>query len=382
MTYVIRNTFPKDSILERKGVKISLCMYMSPVVSKRDKDHVIFKQLIKTIHQGLEALEGNPSELSLIQKVNEMNEEPSWFDHSGKSIVIYIDSLETTLYILSTELQPFSMVSDIFYIRPLISYYKDLQTYMILALEADDFGLFLCDRNHIEKITMDIKTSLHDVFNDQEKQRYVTHGAYGGTNDPSNVHGHGSRNDLKDSMKMKYFSYIDRFILDQYGSDHTYALLLLTSEIHYHDYVTVSKHKKLMPLYIEGSLKIMTLDDILLDVKDIEMKRLKEVTSERLLKYGDLLDSKQSSRDLSVITKEIFDGNIETLLVEKDYNLEGFIDYEKRAYVLNCDSKANHGDIINALISLAISKGSEILICEKKDMKEYQSMLAIFRYRV
>jgi len=62
MTYVIRNTFPKDSILERKGVKISLCMYMSPIVSKRDKDHVIFKQLIKNIHQGLEALEGNPSE--------------------------------------------------------------------------------------------------------------------------------------------------------------------------------------------------------------------------------------------------------------------------------------------------------------------------------
>jgi hypothetical protein len=35
---------------------------MSPIVSKRDKDHVIFKQLIKTIHQWLEALERNPSE--------------------------------------------------------------------------------------------------------------------------------------------------------------------------------------------------------------------------------------------------------------------------------------------------------------------------------
>jgi hypothetical protein len=322
MTYVIRNTFPKDSILERKGVKISLCMNMSPIVSKRDKDHVIFKQLIKTIHQGLEALEGNPSELSLIQKVNEMNEEPSWFDHFGKSIVIDMDILETTLYILNTELKPFSMVSEIFYIRPLIAYYKDLQTYMILALDADDFGLFLCDSNHIEKISMDIKTSLHDIFSDQEKKRYVTHGAYGGTNNPSNVHGHGSRKDLKDMMKMKFFSYIDRFILDQDGSDITYALLLLTSEIHYHDYVTVSKHKKLMPLYINGSLKTMTLDNIIFQVKDIEMKRLKEVTSARLLRYGDLLDSKESSRDLSVITKAIFDGNIETLLIEKDYNFE------------------------------------------------------------
>jgi hypothetical protein len=167
-------------------------------------------------------------------------------------------------------------------------------------------------------------------------------------------------------MKMKFFSYIDRFILDQDGSDHTYALLLLTSEIQYHDYVTVSKHKKLMPLYIKGSLKTMTLDDILLKVKDIEMKRLKEVTFERLLRYGDLLDSKQSSHDSSVIAKANFDGNIETLLIEKDYNLEGFIDYEKKAYALHVDSNANHGDIINALISLAISKDSKILICEKR----------------
>jgi len=158
--------------------------------------------------------------------------------------------------------------------------------------------------------------------------------------------------------------------------------LLLTSEIHYHDYVTVSKHKNLMPLYINGSLKTMTLDDVLLEVKDIEMKRLKEVTSERLLRYGDLLDSKISSHDLSVITKAIFDGNIETLLIEKDYKIEGFIDYEKRAYALHVDSNTNHGDIINALISLSISKGSEILICEKEDLNELPGMIAIFRYSV
>jgi hypothetical protein len=272
------------------------------------------------------------------------------------------------------------MVSDIFYISPLINYYKDLQTYLILALDADDFGLFVCDRNHIEKITINIKTSLHDIFSDQEKQQYVTHGAYGATNNPSNVHGHGSRNDLKDMMKIKYFSYIDRFILDQDGSDITYALLLLTSEIHYHDYVTVSKHIKLMPLYIEGSLKTMTLDYILKEVKDIEKNRLKEVTSARLLRYGDLLDSKKSSRDLSVITKAIFDGNIETLLIEKDYKIEGFIDYEKRLYLSHDDISDNHGDGINALISLAISKGSEILTFEKEDRKEIPSMLAIFRY--
>jgi hypothetical protein len=67
-------------------------------------------------------------------------------------------------------------------------------------------------------------------------------------------------------------------------------------------------------------------------------------------------------------------------LIEKEYTLEGFIDYEKRVYVLHGDSNANHGDFINALISLAISKGSEILICEKEDLKELPSIVAIFRY--
>jgi hypothetical protein len=55
---------------------------------------------------------------------------------------------------------------------------------------------------------------------------------------------------------------------------------------------------------------------------------------------------------------------------------------KKSVFIPNDDKNSNHGDRNNVLISLAISKGSEILIFDKEDRKELPSMLAIFRYPV
>jgi hypothetical protein len=91
MTYVIRNTFPNDHLLKTKGLKISLCMYMSPNVSEREKDRITFKNLIKSLHEEFESLKPSDSKEILNKKLEELELEPSWFDHSGKSIIIYMD---------------------------------------------------------------------------------------------------------------------------------------------------------------------------------------------------------------------------------------------------------------------------------------------------
>ena len=382
MTYVTRNTFPKHPFFESSGLKISLCMYISPIVSERDKDHMIFKQLLQSIDTDLKASEKSISQDILIQKVEEIRLDPSWFEYRNQSIVIYMDIHETSLFVLQTVLMPFSMVSNAFYMTPLLMYYDQLHTYVILALEADDFQLFIGNRHRIEKIDLRIETSLHDIFSDQEKQQHVSHGPYGGASDPSTVHGHGSTKDLKDVMKMKFFSYVDRYLIDQDIMNHAYSLILLTSEFHEHDYKKISKHPYLLDDYIKGSLKSMHLDDVILEINAIDMKRNKALIQSRILRYGDLLHTKQSSDDMHIITKAILEGNIETLLIKKEDVLENFVVDDIR-HEVSYDHK-HHDDLthINYIMSIAFSKGSEVLLANQEDMKAYPTVIAIFRYPV
>jgi hypothetical protein len=187
---------------------------MSPNVSEREKDRITFKNLIKSLHEEFESLKPSDSKEILIKKLEEVELEPSWFDHSGKSILIYIDEVETFVYILHSVEQPFSIVSQTFHIIPLVLYYQNLKTYLILALEADDFKILKGNRYEMKPIELLEKTSLKDTFSDSEHQNYVTHGLYGGTKEVSNLHGHGSTKDLKDIMKMKYFKHVDDYILE------------------------------------------------------------------------------------------------------------------------------------------------------------------------
>jgi hypothetical protein len=170
MTYVIRNTFPKHPFFESSDLKISLCMYISPIVLERDKDQMIFKQLLQLIDNALKSSKKSISQEILIQKVEEVRLDPSWFGYTNQSIVIYIDIHETSLFVLQTVLMPFSMVSNEFYMTPLLMYYDRLHTYVILALEAEDFQLFICNRHRIEKIDLLIEESQHNIFSDQEKK--------------------------------------------------------------------------------------------------------------------------------------------------------------------------------------------------------------------
>jgi death-on-curing protein len=190
---------------------------MSPNVSERDKDRITFKNLIKSLHEEFESLEPSDSKEILIKKLEELELELSWFDYSGKSIIIYIDKVETSVYILHSVEQPFSIVSQTFHIIPLVLYYQNLKTYLVLALQADDFKILKGNRYEMKPIELLEKTSLKDTFSDSEHQKYVTHGSYGGTKEESIFHGHGITKDLKDIIKMKYFKYIDDYIIEHSG---------------------------------------------------------------------------------------------------------------------------------------------------------------------
>jgi hypothetical protein len=380
MTYVIRNTFPNDQLLSIKGLKISFCMYMSPNVSEREKDRITFKNLIKSLHVEFESLETSDSKDILIKKLEELELELSWFDHSGKSIIIYIDEVETSLYILHSVEQTFSIVSQTFHIIPLILYYQNLKTYLILALEADDFKILKGNRYEMKCIELLEKTSLKDIFSDSEHQNYVTHGSYGGTKEETVFHGHGSTKDLKDITKMKYFKYVDEYILKHFSKEQNYLIILISNDMNYHDFMSISKNNAVMDQYIEGSIKTITQDEISSKIKSIEEDVYKTFVDSRIKRYHDVFESKQSSDDIEIIRKALKDGKVETLIIDKDFALSEFSNADSKRYEYKYINKSLGDDSINTLILVALSKGSEIIIIDKLITSLDTKIIAIFRY--
>jgi hypothetical protein len=165
---------------------------------------------------------------------------------------------------------------------------------------------------------------------------------------------------------MKYFKHVDEYILEHVSKDQDYPVILLTNDMNYHDFMSITKNKSVMDQYIEGRIKTLSLGDISSKVKSIEEDVYKTFVDSRIKRYHDVLQSKQSSDDLVEINRALMKGKVETLIISSDLKMH---------LHFNNDSES-----MSEVILLAITNGSELVIANETNMPNDKNVIAIFRY--
>jgi hypothetical protein len=163
----------------------------------KENDKIVFKNLFKDVMGELSLLDESDEKDILIQKVETLMLDTSLFNYNDQSLLIYIDSEHTSLYILQTLIKTFTQVSRFFQMKPLISYYQNLKDYHVLALSADSFTLLVGNRYGLKKVSHIENISLEVMFENQERKNFVTRGSYGGSDSKGVFHGHGDTKKLK-----------------------------------------------------------------------------------------------------------------------------------------------------------------------------------------
>ena len=284
----------------------------------------------------------------------------SLFNYNDQSLLIYIDSEHTSLYILQTLIKTFTQVSRFFQMKPLISYYQNLKDYHVLALSADSFTLLVGNRYGLKKVSHIENISLEVMFENQERKNFVTRGSYGGSDSKGVFHGHGDTKKLKDIMKLKYFNEVDSLVLSFQKEYGVLPVILLMSIVHMNDFMTITKNDSIIKESIDGNLFEMTLDEVASNIQRIDHKAFEALIHMKIKQYHNLLDVKQSSDNNIEIKKALGISRVETLLISSEHILGSFDEY----------------------INIAISKGSEVLLLNNNEIPKDIVVAAIFRYRL
>lgn len=102
----------------------------------------------------------------------------------------------------------------------------------------------------------------------------------------------------------------------------------------------------------------MTLEEVSNHIETIDVTLHDRIIDERLKRYYDRYDSKQSSDDMVDILKASEEGKVETLLISDD----------------------THGEIVKEIIATSISKGSEVLMIKDALMPKEKEVVVVYRY--
>jgi hypothetical protein len=87
-----------------------------------------------------------------------------------------------------------------------------------------------------------------------------------------------------------------------------------------------------------------------------------------------------SSDNLDVIAKALMDGRVSTLMIEIDHVIPGQLNMQKQTVTPWRIEEPHTDDVLDDMLQLALTKGTNVYMIEKSMMPTTQGIAANFRY--
>ena len=382
MNYKICTDFPNEMLLKSGEPCVSLYMPTHRLILNNKKDILVFKNLAKEAISSLMQDTPNRDLKPLIKRLKDMEEDTELWKYSLEGLAIFATLEEIIIYRVEKDFQPIAIVSNSFHIKPLVEHFQAIETFSILALEAESYALFIGNHHQIKPIFLsdEVDTTLSDVLGSHHTEDYHTHGVYGGASDGSTFHGHGGKSDEVELDRAKFFKHVDRYVFEEISKALKLPMILVTRKEHHADFRKLSKNTFLIEDRIEGSFNDFKEDDIRAEIKKINDQRFDILINQAIENYGNLRDKEQSSDQLIEVLKALLTSRVDTLFIEKDKIIPGKIDVESQQMIQSDLKDSKTDDLLDDMIQHAYLIGSKIFILEKEKMPTTSGVAAIFRY--
>jgi len=383
MEYSIKKEFPDDIIYENVYPCISLYMPTHRYSPDNKKDPILYKDLLGKITDTLkESYKKNNLE-SLLSPFRQIGADKDFWNNTLEGTAILCNPKRCVVYRLNTSVPEISIVSESFHIKPLIRFFQSMDRFHLLGLSQGDFAMWEGNKYGIEKIDLEPGTpvTIEEVLGEEHPQSYLSYGAYGKSDGNAMYHGHGGKKDaIKDDI-VRFFRYVDRFVLDNYSRKQDLPLILVSLSEHYGMFKKISQNQNLVPLVIKDSYKALDEDKILDEALKIIEVLYKEKIEHIIESYKNAEAGLQGSGDLEQVAMAAVEGKVDTIMIEAEKMIPGRINDMTGKIVYGDEKDPEFDDVLDDLAESVMKKKGKVLVLPEDDMPVSTGAAAIYRYK-
>ncbi|WP_027107643.1 hypothetical protein [Lacticigenium naphthae] len=371
-------TFPTNELLEEHEVVVSITQLIESTPFEIDKKQIQFQNLVKEVKSELTK---NYSEEVMKKIMDQLkpfmeNHDGFWRSVSG-SLAFYATPKELYYYRLSVPVANYATVSKKPLVLPLIENFQFISDYHLLCLNHDHIKLFRGRQTKIEEIelpeeaptTIDIALGDNEFTGGELNVDSYNGGPIGGMH-----HGHNEKSHEVQIDQVNYFRAVDKYILENFTKKEGLPLLVFGLPENLADFYRLSKNPDLSEEKIEASPAQLSNNEIeektAKIVKETIDKRFNamrnqftETTPEFKLgaQYGDLAFSS-------------VEGKIDYLLLEKGYEVKGYIDENGRYH------EGSEDLYVNQLAQNVLGAKGKVYVLDNERMPASEGLAAVLRY--
>ncbi len=378
MKYQIIKEFPHPMM--EKGKRPVISIYVDTHIKKPDRleNPIRFKNLVKEARESLKDKEFKGFK-DLFSLFKEMEEDALFWEGATESMAILGDEEECIVYKLPVNVKSLAIVSDSFYIKPLLKSFQSNGRYHVLGLNRDNFVLFEADRYGMTEIPVDPQdATMEGVLGTEKTAPHLSVASIGG--DQSMYHGHGGAKDERMVDQEKFFRHVDTFVLEQYSKSARIPLILVSPDEHQGEFRKLSKNNYLLDEGIKIDSDALDKKSLYDKVKDVMQERFNKELSERMAAFTEAHAKDLGSDDLIQIGRAIVEGKVASLYLEENTVHPGRFDAQLGTVAQGDLSDPRIGDVYDDMAEVVLSRGGEVLILDRQNMPTGRDIAAVYRY--
>ena len=378
MNYQIVKEFPHPMM--EKGKRPVISIYVDTHIKKPDRleNPIRFKNLVKEVQASLKEKEFKGFK-DLFSLFKEMEEDALFWEGATESMAILGDEEACIVYKLPVNVKSLAIVSDSYYIKPLLRSFQSYGHYHVLGLNRDNFILFEADRYGITEIPVDEKeATMEGVLGTEKTAPHLSVASIGG--DQSMYHGHGGAKDERKVDQEKFFRHVDAFVLEQFSKIQKSPLILVSPDEHQGEFRKLSKNQYLIDAGIKIDVDALDKKSLYDKVQNVMQELFKKELKERMNSFSEACAKELGSDDRVQIGQAIAEGRVATLYLEENTVHSGLFDATLGTIVSGEMADPRVGDVYDDMAEVVLSRGGEVLILEKEDMPTTNDLAAVYRY--
>jgi acetyl esterase/lipase len=362
MIYTIVQEFPNKVLLKDHKAAVSIYMPTHRMYTERERDILVYKNLVKDIDSMLEETLDKKAAAILSGSLHALETDLDLWNESLDGLALFATLDEILVYRLPEPVSPLATLGTQFHLVPIMQVFQTHNSVVLLALNADRFGLYQAGPYGIHPLDLpeSMPTTLPKVLGHHHTDKYHTHGSYSSVSNRSTFHGHGGAPAEEELDQLRFFKRINQ-LLSSYLPD-TYPMPVIVVALD-HLQAEFMKHSTIASLESPGILG--SFDDFeetdLLAILSERANSSFDATIEPLIeRYHALKNQGLSAPDSTKLQSALSEGRVDTLFIAADQ-----------------DELADHG---NTMLHQALAKGTHVFVLDQDKMPDATIAAGFLRY--
>ena len=348
---------------------ISIYIPTQQAGDNRNKSMLKLKNHVQKVEKELETLGLKPREIeAYLNPIKGMLDDSTLFRHMDDSLAIFRSKEKFEYYTLPVEVEEFSLISDTFYLLPVLPFFNKEDSFYIFTLSRNKNRLFEATQQEIKEIDTgnDFPSSIQDSAgkDTEEHEDNIRNVATRGIGTETNFYGKG-QNDPDDREMRLYLEDINKKLTNIIGLDGEPLVIASVESVfgHFNEY---SSYKNIYPEYLSGNFEEESAQTLHKQAKEILQPYFDEVKTNKKEVLIDGNIPQISDLKETIIAADA--GRISTLFVARGKHAWGIYKPEEAKVEIHKTKKEMDTCLLDLAARTTFLKGGKVFLVDQDNL--------------